>query len=173
MPGYDNRSAPASGKHTAVQALISQRTWHAAAMTGQQSGAASPEPPAAASSAAPNLPSTSRDLGSRYRALTPYRKRRFHAIAGGGAVGLGIGIALAWIIGIYQRANPQPDITNAAGNTSQAFPAMGLTFFVVVIIAGSAIGLGLGYIAASLIPLDSERQGRLQFQELGQEAVHE
>jgi hypothetical protein len=142
-------------------------------MTGQPSAAASPEPPAVATTAAPNLPSPQRDLGSRYRALTPYRKRRFHAIVGGAAVGLGIGIVLAWIIGIYQRANPQPDITNAAGNISQAYPAMGLTFFVVVIIAGSAIGLGLGYIAASLIRLDSERQGRLQFQKPGQEAVDE
>jgi len=142
-------------------------------MTGQQYAGASPEPLDVASPPAPNLPSPPRDLGSRYSALTPYRKRRFHAIAGGVAVGLGLGIVLAWVIGIYQRANPQSDITDAAGNTSQAYPAMGLTFFVVVVIAGLAVGLGLGYIAASLIPPDSERQGRLQFQEPGQEAVHE
>jgi len=78
-------------------------------------------------------------LLSRYRSLGPGRQRRIMAISGGGSVGLGVGIALAWTLGIYQRANPQTI------NFSSAYPPMALTVFVVVIIAGLAIGLGVGH----------------------------
>jgi len=84
-------------------------------------------------------------LLSRYRSLGLGRQRRIMAISGGGSVGLGVGIALAWTLGIYQRANPQTI------NFSSAYPPMALTVFVVVIIAGLAIGLGVGFMLAALI----------------------
>ncbi len=93
-----------------------------------------------------------------YRALPPHRRRRVDAILGGAAAGLGLGLALAWTLGIFQRANPQ--ITDAAGNTASAYPPMALTVFVVVIIAGLAIGLGMGFVIAALIPEAQAEPGR-------------
>jgi hypothetical protein len=87
-----------------------------------------------------------------YRALPAHRRRRVDAIRGGAAGGCGLGLALAWTLGIFQRANPQSYVTNAAGNTAPAYPPMALTVFVVVIIAGLAIGLGIGNMVAALIP---------------------
>jgi hypothetical protein len=105
-------------------------------------------------------------LGSRsyldmYRAQPQDTRRRWQTIFGGGLAGLGVGIALAWTLGIFQRAHPQGPVAPANGsfaNLTNAYPPMAGTVFVVVIVAGLAIGLGVGLIAAAFIPHEDRTQ---------------
>jgi len=114
-------------------------------MSERQPSSEPPEP------ARPELPGAIGPIEA-YRSLPPDSRRRIMAIGAGGLIGLGFGIALAWTIGIFQRANPQGTVISAnPGNLSPAYPPMGLTV-VVVVIAGLAIGLGLGTLVAALIP---------------------
>jgi hypothetical protein len=101
-------------------------------------------------------PPGSRGYLDMYRAQPPDTQRRVKAIFGGGLAGLGVGIALAWTLGIFQRAHPQNPIASATGSLNNPYPPMAGTVFVVVIVAGLAIGLGIGLIAAAFIP----REGR-------------
>jgi hypothetical protein len=68
-------------------------------------------------------------------------QRRPMAVFGGLLAGIGIGIALASVFHIIEQASP-----NGFGS------GIGGTVALVVLLAGPAIGLGLGMMAAALIP---------------------
>lgn len=61
------------------------------------------------------------------------------AIWGGGLTGIGIGIALACVLYAFERANGWGPVINSS-------------VFIVLIVAGPAIGFGLGMAVAALIP---------------------
>jgi hypothetical protein len=73
------------------------------------------------------------------------------AIWGGGLAGLGLGLALAWVLLIFEQAHPQQAET-ALGTTINLYTSTGWTVFVIVALAGPAVGFGLGLVVASLIP---------------------
>jgi len=97
-------------------------------------------------------PPGSRSYLDIYRAQPLDTRRRWKAIFGGGLAGLGVGIALAWTLGIFQRAHPGIAVQSQSGNLVNPYPPMAGTVFVVVIVAGLAIGLGVGLIATAFIP---------------------
>jgi hypothetical protein len=76
------------------------------------------------------------------------------AICGGGLTGLGFGLALAWVLHIFEQAHPQATFIN--NSNVSLYTSTGWTVFVIVILAGPAIGVGLGLMVASLLP-DSGR----------------
>lgn len=81
------------------------------------------------------------------------RDKRRVAIWGGLLAGVGLGSLLAWLLDIYEIAHPMlvwPGLL-------RGYPNMALTAFVLVVF-GSAFGVGLGLVASTLVRNEDLRQ---------------
>jgi hypothetical protein len=76
------------------------------------------------------------------------------AIRGGLLAGFGLGIGLAWLLYIFETANPRTTVTD--NGVVSAYPSMMLTVLF-VLVASSAVGAGLGLLVASVIRDESGR----------------
>src|SRR5580704_17746052 len=81
-------------------------------------------------------------------------KRRV-AIWGGLLAGIGLGAVLAWLLDIYEIANPT--LTEVLPGVLRWYPNMALTAFVLLVFSG-AFGVGLGLVASTLTRSGDVRQ---------------
>jgi hypothetical protein len=79
-------------------------------------------------------------------------KRRV-AVRGGLLAGIGLGSLLTWLLDIYEIAHPI-----LRGFSIPSYPNMALTALVLLVF-GSAFGVGLGMVASTLIRDEDVRQG--------------
>ena len=80
------------------------------------------------------------------------RDKRRVAIWGGLLAGVGLGSLLAWLLNIYEIAHRT--VPSALG---PGYPNMALTAFVLLVFS-SALGVGLGLVASTLIRNEDGRQ---------------